>query len=125
VAYFYSLRGWLQISHEDLDKVTTVLTNVQASFRQDEESYLYMKCWCWITEEVNWLHYVFYGLDVKESGLALFESVLDRLAKLGCGIDGYFHAQGEDGTKNFAYIMLYDAWSRAADEPLLDSSNNR
>jgi hypothetical protein len=54
------------------------------------------------------LRYLFYGADVTEEGLELFEDTLNKLLGLKFNLSGYFHSQGEDGERNFIYQVTDD-----------------
>ena len=110
MGYFYSLRGWIQTDLENLDSVKERIKALQQSYITDNQEQLYMQGWCWASEQINWTGYIFYGRDVKASGLTLFENVLIAVCSLGCKIDGYFHAQGEDGIENITYNIVNDVY---------------
>lgn len=67
-----------------------------------------MRGWCWGTAQVNWTRYLFYGADVSEEGLELFQDMLDKMLAMRLNLSGYFHAQGEDGTRNHIYWVTDD-----------------
>lgn len=120
MSYYYSLRGWLETSHEHFGRVRDELLTIRRDVAEDRQSALYMRGWCWIEDEVNWTHFIFYGADVQAAGLTLMEQVLDRLTGLQCSVYGHFHAQGEDMERNYAYRITNDSWSVENASPLVD-----
>ena len=110
MAYYYSLRGWLETSDESFPRVIERLTELKHAYPEDSQFHLYMKGWCWANEQINWTHYVFYGADVQIKGLDLLGIVLDSITAMGCEVDGYFRADGEDGIKSFVYTIIDDIW---------------
>lgn len=120
MSYYYSLRGWLEMSHEEFPRIREKLLDLQHNYAEDEQSSLYMKGWCWINDEINAKHYLFYGASVRLAGLDLLESVLDALTALGCKIYGYFHAEGEDMESNYMYKITNDIWTVAETSFLID-----
>ncbi|HET7077342.1 MAG TPA: hypothetical protein VFM49_07815 [Chloroflexia bacterium] len=111
MGYFYSLRGWLEFGSDDFDRVIGQIKSLQQRYLEDDQASLYMSGWCWPSKPFNWTVFIFYGGDVKLPGLDLFETVLKAVCDLGCKVEGYFHAQGEDGAENLVYRIVNDAWT--------------
>jgi len=93
MAYYYSLRGWLEVEPENFSHTIEMLKSLQKQYEADPKLSLYLKGWCW--NEAN-------------EGLKFFKSMLSLIAKSGLKLSGYFHAQGEDGEKNYLYKMTDD-----------------
>lgn len=108
MAYFYSIRGWLEIEPENFASVIDVVKSLQASHPKDTKIGLYLQGWCWNETPVNWTRYLFYGADVTEDGLELFENTLDKILAMKLNFSGHFHAQGEDGERNLVYQVTDD-----------------
>src|SRR3954466_3500468 len=111
MGYYFALRGWLEMEHKDFAAVRDKVHALRASYPDGSQEALYMSGWCWPEKGINWTCYVFYGADVKAQGLKLLEDVLDAVVALGCHVDGWFHAQGEDRSSNFTYTVLNDSWT--------------
>jgi hypothetical protein len=103
MAYFYSIRGWLEVEPEKFNNAIDVVKSLQASYPKDTKTGLYLQGWCWNKQPVNWTCYLFYGADVTEEGLDLFKETLNRLIAMKLNLSGYFHAQGENGKRNLIY----------------------
>jgi hypothetical protein len=108
MADFYSIRGWLEVEPDNFERVTEVVKSLQSSHSKDTKIGLYLQGWCWHETQVNWTHYLFYGADVTDEGLELFESTLNKLTAMELNLPGYFHAQGEDGERNLIYQVTDD-----------------
>jgi len=108
MAYYYSLRGWLEIEPENFLPTIEVVKALQRRYEDHPKFSLYLKGWCWNETNINWTHYLFYGADVTEEGLKFFKDILSEIAESGLNLSGYFHAQGEDGEQNYLYKMLDD-----------------
>jgi hypothetical protein len=108
MAYYYSLRGWLEIEPENFLSVIEIIKSFQKRYENHPKFSLYLQGWCWSETNINWTHYLFYGADVTEEGLEFFKDRLSDMAKSGLNLSGYFHAQGEDGERNYLYKMLDD-----------------
>ena len=85
-----------------------MLKSLKKQYESEPKLSLYLKGWCWSETHVNWTRYLFYGADVTEEGLTFFKNMLLILANTGLKLSGYFHAQGEDGEKNYLYKMVDD-----------------
>lgn len=109
MAYYYSLRGWLEIEPENFSNVVHTIKSLRQQYENDPKFLLYLKGWCWNEANINWTRYFFYGADVTEDGLKFFKNMLSRFAETGLNLSGYFHAQGEDGEKNYVYKMVDDS----------------
>ncbi len=47
MAYFYSLRGWLEVEPENFERLISVVKSIQASYSPDTKLGLYVQGWCW------------------------------------------------------------------------------
>lgn len=108
MAYFYSIRGWLEVEPENFASVTELVNFLQQSHPKDTKIGLYLQGWCWRETPINWTRYLFYGADVTDEGLELFENTLNKLTAMKLNLSGYFHAQGEDGESNLIYQVTDD-----------------
>jgi len=108
MAYYYSLRGWLEVEPDGFSQMVQVFQSLQQRCEKDPKLSLYLKGWCWSDTPINWTRYLFYGADVSEEGLRFFKEVLSQIAHCGLNLSGYFHAQGEDGERNYTYQMVDD-----------------
>ena len=108
MAYFYALRGWLEVEPDNFSKIIEVVQSLQSSYPKDTKQGLYLQGWCWRETPINWTHYLFYGADVTDEGIDLFENTLHKLTAMGLNLSGYFHAQGEDGERNLIYQVTDD-----------------
>jgi len=120
MAYYYSLRGWLEIEPEKFSNVINALKSLHDHYERSPKFSLYLKGWCWSKTHINWTRYLFYGADVTEEGLNFFKNMLYRIADSGLQLSGYFHAQGEDGEKNYVYKMVDDSVSLEGTVPNLE-----
>ncbi|HDN26908.1 MAG TPA: hypothetical protein ENG03_07410 [Thioploca sp.] len=111
MAYYYSLRGWLEIEPENFSNAVHTLKSLNKQYESHPKFNLYLKGWCWGETNINWTRYLFYGADVTEDGLKFFKNMLCLMADTGLKLSGYFHAQGEDGEKNYIYKMVDDSVS--------------
>jgi hypothetical protein len=108
MSYFYSLRGWLEIEPKNFSQVVNFLTTLKNNHLNNPKHSLYNQGWCWQETPINWTSYVFYGADLTEEGLILFETTLKQLISLNLDLSGYFHAQGEDEKYNITYRIDCD-----------------
>ena len=108
MAYFYSIRGWLEVEPEKFEGANACLKHLQKTQFPETKAALYLKGWCWQQHPINWTRYLFYGADVTQEGLELFKKTLGELLDLKLNLSGYFHAQGEDGENNFVYQITDD-----------------
>lgn len=108
MAYFYSIRGWLEVELESFASVIDVVKSLQESYPKDTKIGLYLQGWCWNEHPVNWTRYLFYGADVTEDGLELFKETLNKLIAMKLNLSGHFHAQSEDGERNLIYQVTDD-----------------
>jgi hypothetical protein len=106
MAYFYSLRGWLELEAEQFEQAIALVKSLQMSYEKDPKPGLYLQGWCWGESPVNWTRYLFYGADVTAEGLEWFQDTLIKLLALNLNLSGYFHAQGEDGEKTMIYRVI-------------------
>ncbi|RUS99389.1 hypothetical protein DSM106972_078310 [Dulcicalothrix desertica PCC 7102] len=119
MSYFFSLRGWLEAEPEKFDKATQLIESLQRTYEQDSKMGFYLQGWSWNRNPINWTAYLFYGADVTESGLELFEDTLDKLINTHLNLSGYFHAQGEDGERNLVYHITDDELSTKVSDVLV------
>jgi hypothetical protein len=103
MAYYYSLRGWIEVEPEHFNRVVEAITRLRRLQPTETKEGLYLKGWTWSDAPVNWTGYVFYGADVTAEGLLWLRATLQELARLGLHLSGFFHAQGEDGGQNARY----------------------
>lgn len=106
MAYFYSLRGWLELEEEQFEQAIALVKSLQLSHEKDTKAGLYLQGWCWGESPVNWTRYLFYGADVTAEGLELFEDTLFKLREMDLDLSGYFHAEGEDSEKKVIYEVI-------------------
>jgi hypothetical protein len=108
MAYFYSLRGWLEVAPEQFETAVKVLKSLRENQTNGTKFNLYAGGWCWNDAPINWTRYLFYGADVTADGLEWFRLTLEQLTDLHLELTGYFHAQGEDGENSFIYQVQED-----------------
>jgi hypothetical protein len=120
LAYFYSLRSWLEVEPDKYSTAIDLLKSLQARYSKETKAGLYMLGWCWNEKPINWTRYLFYGADVTEEGLTYFKKTPRDLANLRLQISGYFHAQGEDGQKSFVFKVVNDKCEPEETEPQSD-----
>lgn len=123
MSYYYELRGWLESSQSDFPMIRQKLIAMQKEYADHYPYGLYIKGWCWIDEDINHIHYALYGASVQQSGLDLLETVLNAVTGLKCHVYGYFHAQGDDMARSYAYKVANDTWSVEESSPLVDWNN--
>lgn len=123
MAYYYSLRGWIEVEPENFDSLIKAIKSWQAEYPKDTKIGLYLQGWCWQDSPINWTRYLFYGADVTEEGLKLFEDTLNKLKIMNLNLSGYFHAQGEDKEKNFIYYIDEDNLNRKFGDDLMPVSS--
>jgi hypothetical protein len=80
MAYYYSLRGWLEIEPENFSNAVQMLKSLKKQYESEPKFSLYLKGWCWSETNINWTRYLFYGADVTEEGLTFFKNMLCFLA---------------------------------------------
>jgi len=122
MSYYYSIRGWLEVTPDSFVKVVGKIQSLQQSYINDQKLGLYMNGWCWSEMPINWSRYIFYGSDVTEEGIKLLDLVLQEIANLKCQVCGYFHIQGEDGESNFMYKLNDDLIVSQPSDVLIDIS---
>ncbi|AFZ23908.1 hypothetical protein Cylst_1630 [Cylindrospermum stagnale PCC 7417] len=122
MSYYYSIRGWLEITPDRFVKVVEKIKSLQESYINEQKLGLYMNGWCWSETPINWSRYIFYGADVTEEGIKLLELTLQEIANLKCQVSGYFHIQGEDGEINFLYKLNDDLILFQESDLLIDIS---
>src|SRR3990167_6903551 len=107
MAYFYAVRGWLQVAQSEADQAIEALNRLRAELATDDQRQLYLKGWCWASEPINWTKYIFYGADVRYAGITLLEELLDKLIKTaGVEIDGYFKINDGEGDGKKVVISI-------------------
>ncbi|WP_437734317.1 hypothetical protein [Sorangium sp. So ce1335] len=109
MSYFYSVRGWLEISPDAFSDVIAIISTMRERWHGNERAQLYMNGWCWSSEPVNWTRYIFYGADVVEEGVGMLRCVISNMVSLGLDLSGYFHVQGEDGKQSLILRIENDA----------------
>lgn len=119
MSYFFSLRGWLEVEPEKFETATQLIESLQNAYEKDTKIGLYLQGWSWNKNSINWTSYIFYGADVTESGLKLFEDTLGKLIDKQLNLSGYFHAQGEDGERNLVYRVTDDELSTEVSDVLV------
>jgi hypothetical protein len=118
MAYYYSLRGWLECDSEEFISIVDALGKLTSACASDQQKALYLKGWCWGTHEVNWLRYIFYGAAVQEIGLKLLDTTLKEFISVAPGVEGRFEASGEDGETCWVVKVLdrQISWSDSKDQ---------
>lgn len=119
MAYFYSLRGWLEIEPHHLSKIIDIIQTIKTNYHDQPQKLLYLQGWQWQEQTINWTAYIFYGADVKIEGLNLFEMILNKLISLNFNLSGYFEAQGEDEQKILTYKITDDHIRKLTEKPLI------
>lgn len=117
MGYYYAVRGWLELDEDSFGKTTAFLKENQKSIPEESKLSLYAKGWCWNEQPINWTRYVFYGADITEEGLDHFKETLKKISQLDPEIFGYFHAQGEDHAKVYAYTVRNGAVQTEENKP--------
>jgi len=117
MAYFYSLRGWLEAEPDNFEHIAELIKSRQKSYSEDTKTGLYLRGWTWSETPVNWTRYFFYGADVTRDGLELFQNLLKDIMQAGSNLSGYFHAQGEDGERNYMFRITDDELYFEEDDP--------
>lgn len=56
MAYFYSIRGWLEVETEYFPKAI-FLQDIQSEYPQNTKLWLYLQGWCWQNNRINWRRY--------------------------------------------------------------------
>ena len=120
MAYFYSLRGWLEVEPDHFPQVIDAVRKQQAGSSGNSKLGLYAQGWCWNENPINWTRYLFYGADVTEEGLEYFRDLLEMITNMGLNLSGYFHAQGEDGEENIVYHVTDDFLHVEEDMPKVE-----
>ena len=110
MAYYYSVRGWLEADSETFEAATRLIERRRQA-ASDQQEALYLQGWTWSAAGVNWTRYLFYGADVQEDGLDLLRALLDELCALEGELDGYLRVTGEDGQRNLDFEISDDAVS--------------
>ncbi|GJD16700.1 hypothetical protein RIVM261_016560 [Rivularia sp. IAM M-261] len=73
MSYFYSLRGWLEIEPEKFQTAIRLIESLQHTHEQNTKIGFYLQGWFWNKTPINWTRYLFYGADVTQFGIELFE----------------------------------------------------
>lgn len=120
MAYFYSLRGWLEVEPDNFPQVIEAVRGQQANSLNKSKLSLYAQGWCWNENSINWTRYLFYGADVTKEGLEYFQKLLEMITNMGLNLSGYFHAQGEDGEENISYKVTDDLLFVEEDMPKVE-----
>jgi hypothetical protein len=104
MAYFYALRGWVELDREGFEQAVSILTQWSQQ-EMSEKNLLYLQGWCWNHTPINWQRYLFYGADVTEEGIELLKQVLTAFQTENIELSGYFQVTGED-SKNHREIII-------------------
>ena len=93
---YVSVRGWLECDEQQLAAAQEIIST--------HEDGHYSNGWGTPRRHVNWTHYMFYGADIRESGLDWLLRQVREMARIPANEDGdrvvgLFHASHEmDGT---------------------------
>lgn len=68
---YVSVRGWLQCDEEQLNPIREIIAS--------HEDHHYSGGWGTPRRHVNWIHYVFYGADIRESAV---DWLLDQIREI-------------------------------------------
>ncbi|MFF7359292.1 hypothetical protein [Streptomyces sp. NPDC008125] len=69
-----SIRGWLQCDERQLVAIQEIISAYEDGHYTDG--------WGTPRRHVNWIHYVFYGADIRESALGWFTDQLGEIARI-------------------------------------------
>lgn len=119
MAYYYSLRGWLEIEPNHLPKIIDLIETIKTNYYDQPQQSLYLQGWQWQEQTINWTAYIFYGADVTIEGLNLFEMMLNQLTSLNFNLSGYFEAQGEDEEQNLTYKITENKIKKVTEKILV------
>ncbi|MEU9243592.1 hypothetical protein [Streptomyces sp. NPDC048385] len=94
---YVSIRGWLECDETQLAAIQEIISS-----RDDGH---YTNGWGSPRRHVNWIHYIFYGADIRESALEWFTDQIRQIARIpssdhdGDLVQGLFLASHEvEGT---------------------------
>ena len=62
MAYFYSLRGWLEAEPDNFEKIVQVIKSLQKNYSENTKPGLYMRCWTWTAQNEEHTHKLTDGL---------------------------------------------------------------
>jgi hypothetical protein len=82
LAYFYSVRGWLEVEPDNFASAIAVVKSLQSSYPKNTKIGLYLQDWCWQETPVNWTRYLFEGADVTFIHSKRVKTKSTRLNKL-------------------------------------------
>lgn len=57
MGYYYSLRGWLEVSPDDFETISNKIVSIQKENADDSRYQLYAQGWSWNSDIINWTHY--------------------------------------------------------------------
>ncbi|MEV7071309.1 hypothetical protein [Streptomyces sp. NPDC093990] len=77
---YVSVRGWLECDERQLAAAQDIITA--------HEDGHYSHGWGTPRRHVNWTHYLFYGADIRESGLDWLVRQIDAMARIPANEDG-------------------------------------
>ena len=89
---YVSVRGWLEVDHEQREAVEAVI----AAAHRD----LYSGGWAFPPRPFNWTLYVFYGRDIREAELPWLHEQVNSIAVL--------HPPDEDGDMPVGLFVVSD-----------------
>jgi hypothetical protein len=77
---YVSVRGWLECDEEQLAAAQEIISS-----HEDDH---YSNGWGTPRRHVNWTHYLFYGADIRESGLDWLVRQVRDMARIPANEDG-------------------------------------
>ncbi|MET7732971.1 hypothetical protein ABZT02_16600 [Streptomyces sp. NPDC005402] len=77
---YVSVRGWLECDEQQLAAAQEIISS--------HEDGHYSKGWGTPRQHVNWTYYVFYGADIRESGLDWLVHQVREMASIPANEDG-------------------------------------
>jgi hypothetical protein len=119
MAYYYSLRGWLETEPNNLPQIINLIETMKRNYQEQPQKLLYLQGWQWQAQRINWTTYIFYGADVTIEGLNLFEIILNQLTSLSLDLSGYFEAKGEDEEQTLTYKINDDLIKKITEKALV------
>ncbi len=109
MGHFVSIRGWLEIDKPMQSKVVDLVNHFSERAPDlgvtQEIGKLYLKGWVFPESYINWTKYIFYGADIRTSGLkylkehfrAIAEGVWSMDEEIKDYVKGYIFLEDEDG----------------------------
>ncbi|WP_371674094.1 hypothetical protein OG985_44390 [Streptomyces sp. NBC_00289] len=83
---YVSIRGWLECDETQLAALQEIISS--------HEDNHYTNGWSSPRQHVNWIHYIFYGADIRESALDWFTDQIREIARLPASDDDGDLVQG-------------------------------